>query len=59
MTGQSIKNPGKLSRNFNNSKNLTTFSLDFQEKFARKRAAQWHGSRFLNREAWSIIDAKY
>lgn len=25
MTGQSIKNPGKLSRNFNNSKNLTTF----------------------------------
>lgn len=42
MIGQSIKNPGNLSRNFNNSENLTTFyfplSLDFQEKFARRRA---------------------
>lgn len=41
MIGQSIKNPGKLSRSFNNSKNLThvLFSpLDFQEKFAGKRA---------------------
>lgn len=64
MIGQSIKNPGNLSRNFNNSENLTTFYFPLSW-FSREIRSQessrlsGHGSRFLNREAWSIIDAKY